>query len=301
MDLLSRLIVRIIHLLPESFVKPFAMRYIAGDKLPDAVRVTRTLNALNTMATIDVLGENAGTRDESLNAARAYEHVLRTIRDHHLNANLSIKLTQLGLLIDSEFCEAQVRNLLALGKSDNNFITIDMEDSSATSATLILYEKLRSQGFDNVGVAIQAYLRRSEEDIRRLMEMKAAIRLCKGAYVEPESVAFHGREEIRQNYLRLLRMLLETKGYVGIATHDDVLVRAAYQYIEAMRLQPLDYEFQMLYGVKNKLREKIVADGHRLRIYVPFGEYWYAYSMRRFKENPRLARTVLLALLRKGS
>jgi proline dehydrogenase len=173
---------------------------------------------------------------------------------------------------------------------------MDMEDSSTTSETLELYGRLRSEGFENVGVVIQANMRRSEEDVRKLVSMKSNIRLCKGAYIEPEAIAFKGKEEIRLNYLKLLKMLLKGKCYVGIATHDDFLIGEAYQTIQEMNLQKSDYEFQMLHGVRMKLRDKIVADGHRLRVYVPFGRYWYAYSIRRFKENPQMVGYVIHAL-----
>jgi proline dehydrogenase len=170
-----------------------------------------------------------------------------------------------------------------------------MEDSSTTSDTLKLYERLRSDGFDNAGVVIQANMRRSEKDIQRLISMKANIRLCKGAYVEPESIALRGREEIRFNFLKLLRMLLDAKCHVGIATHDDLLIHGAYQYIQETKLEKSDHEFQMLYGVRSRLRDQIVSDGHRLRVYVPYGQHWHAYSMRRFKENPQMVRYVLRA------
>jgi proline dehydrogenase len=293
----NRLLVLMIQLLPKSLVKAFAMRYIAGEKLEDAVRVVRMLNGEGFMATVDVLGEHVRTEKESLLAVKACEEVLRVIYEHHLNGNLSIKLTQFGLNIDQDFCLANVRNLLEMARGYSNFVRIDMEDSSTTSATLKLYERVRSEGFENTGVVIQTYLRRSQDDVKRLVEMKGNVRLCKGAYVEPEAIAFKDREEIRANYLKLLKTLLEAKGYVGIAIHDDVLVRGAYQYIHEMSLQKSNYEFQMLYGVKPKLRDKILADGHRLRIYIPFGESWYAYSMRRFQENPQLARTVFRSFL----
>jgi proline dehydrogenase len=171
-----------------------------------------------------------------------------------------------------------------------------MEDSSTTTPTLELYERLRSEGFENLGVVIQANMRRSENDIQHLIFMRANIRLCKGAYLEPETIAFRDKEEIRLNYLKLLKMLLDGKCYVGMATHDDFLVDVGYRYIQEMNLQKSDYEFQMLYGVRSKLRDQIVADGHRLRLYVPFGQHWYVYSMRRFKENPQMVRYVLRAL-----
>jgi proline dehydrogenase len=173
---------------------------------------------------------------------------------------------------------------------------MDMEDSSTTSETLDLFKRLHSERFQNMGVVMQANMRRSEEDVKGLISMRANIRLCKGAYIEPEAIAFKGKEEIRLNYQKLLRMLLKGKCYVGIATHDDSLIVGAYQTIQEMNLQRSDYEFQMLYGVRSKLRDKIAANGHRLRVYVPFGQYWYAYSIRRFKENPQMVRYVFRAL-----
>jgi proline dehydrogenase len=296
MNLVNQLIVFVIQLLPKRLVKRFAMRYIAGEKLDDAIRVMKFLNLKNIMGTLDVLGENVSMKEESLQATQAGEEVLHSINENHLNANLSIKLTQFGLKIDEEFCYSNVRSLLGIARRYNNFVRIDMEDSSTTNATLKLYERLRSEGYENVGVVIQANMRRSEEDIQRLISMKANVRLCKGAYMEPEAIAFKSREEIQLNYLKLLKMLFDAKCYVGIATHDDFLVSGAYQYIQEMNLQKADYEFQMLYGVKIKLRDQIVADGHRLRIYVPFGQHWYAYSIRRFKENPQIVRYVIHAL-----
>jgi len=296
MNLVNQLIISFIQLLPKPLVKRFAIRYIAGEKLDDAVRVVRTLNSRNMMGTMDVLGENVTTREESLSAVRACEQVLHSIHENHLNANLSIKLTQFGLKIDGEFCHSHVKRLLEIASRYNNFMRIDMEDSSTTSETLKLYERLCSEGFENVGIVIQANMRRSEEDIRRLIPVKANIRLCTGAYIEPETIAFKSKEEIRRNFLKLLKKLLEGKSYVGIATHDDFLISGAYQYIQEMNLDKTDYEFQMLHGVRTKLRDKIVADRHRLRVYVPFGQHWYAYSLRRFKENPQIVRYVLQAL-----
>lgn len=292
----NRFILSAIQLLPRPLIKRFAMRYIAGEKLDDAVRVVRAVNSKHMTGTIDVLGENVTTREESLTAIGPCEEVLHSINTNRLDANLSIKLTQFGLKIDKEFCHSNVKRLLGIATGYDNFVRMDMEDSSTTSATLEFYERFRSEGFKNVGMVIQANLRRSEEDVPRLISAKANIRLCKGAYIEPEAVAFRGKEEIRLNYLKLLKRLLEGKCHVGIATHDDFLIKGAYQYIEEMNLQKSDYEFQMLYGVRSKLRDKIVADGHRLRVYIPFGQNWYAYSIRRFKENPQIAWYVFQAI-----
>ena len=296
MNLANQFILSAIQLLPKSLVKRFAMRYIAGEELDDAVRVVKGIHSKQMMGTMDVLGENVSTREESLAAVRECEEVLHSIHQHHLGVNLSIKLTQFGLKIDGEFCHSNVKRLLGIASGYNNFVRIDMEDSSTTSESLELYGKLRSEGFENVGTVIQANMRRSEEDVRKLVSMKSNIRLCKGAYIEPEAIAFKGKEEIRLNYLKLLKMLLKGKCYVGIATHDDFLIGEAYQMIQEMNLQKSGYEFQMLHGVRMRLRDKIVADGHRLRVYVPFGRYWYAYSIRRFKENPQMVRYVIHAL-----
>ncbi len=296
MNLANQFILSAIQLLPKPLVKRFAMRYIAGEELDDAVRVVKIINSKQMMGTMDVLGENVSTREESLGAVGACEEVLHSIHQHHLGANLSIKLTQFGLKVDEEFCHSNVKRLIEIASGYNNFVRIDMEDSSTTSETLELYGRLRSEGFENVGAVIQANMRRSEEDVRKLVSMKSNIRLCKGAYIEPEAIAFKGKEEIRLNYLKLLRMLLKGKCYVGIATHDDFLIGEAYQTIQEMKLPKFDYEFQMLHGVRMKLRNKIVADGHRLRVYVPFGRSWYAYSIRRFKENPQILGYVIHAL-----
>lgn len=283
--------------LPQSLVRSVAMRYIAGETLEDAVRVVRDLNTRKMMATTDVLGENVSTEEESLRAVQACEKVLKALRKERLNANLSIKLTQFGAKINENFCHENVKRILQIAREHKNFVRIDMEDSSLTGSTLNLYERLRAEGFENVGVVIQAYLRRSEEDVKKLIRNRVNVRIVKGIYIEPEAMAFQDREKIRQNYLKLLKMLLDTRNYVGIATHDDFLVQGAYRYIREMNLPPTAYEFQMLYGVRIKLRDQIVADGHRMRIYVPFGEQWHSYSIRRFKENPQIARYVLRALL----
>jgi proline dehydrogenase len=301
MQFLNHLMVSTLQLLPKRLVRPFAMRYISGENLEDAVRVIRNINSLNMMATVDVLGENISTREEALMAVRAYEEALHSIQENHLQANLSIKPTEFGLKMDEEFCYANVKNLFILARTYGNFVRIDMEDSSTTDATVKLYQRLRSEGFENGGVVIQAYLKRSEGDIKPLMERKANVRLVKGIYLEPEAIAFKDPEEIRANFLRLLKMLLEAKCYVAIATHDDFLVQGAYRYIQEMKLEKSDYEFQMLYGVRMKLRDQIVASGHRMRIYVPFGQHWYSYSMRRFQENPTVARYVLQAFFSPNS
>jgi proline dehydrogenase len=177
-----------------------------------------------------------------------------------------------------------------------NFVRIDMEDSSTTDDTLALYRRLRAEGFLNVGVVIQAYLKRSESDVRALAKDRANVRLCKGIYVEAPEIAYQGREEIRENFVSLLRILFEAGCYVGVATHDEFLVERSYELIDSFNVQRLGVEFQMLLGVRERLRDNIVGRGHRLRVYVPYGEQWYAYSTRRLKENPQIVSYVLKAL-----
>ena len=296
---LNSLMVSVLQRLPRSVVRPFALRYIAGERLEDAIKAVKHLHSMQIMGTIDVLGEDVKTSEQAREAAAAYEEVLHAIHDNRLNANLSIKLTQFGLKIDEGFCYSSVRDLVRMATQYQNFVRIDMEDSSTTSATLTLSERLRAEGLDRVGVVIQASLRRSAADVEQLIRRIGNVRLCKGAYVEPESIAFTGREEIRQKFIKLLRRLFETGCYVGIATHDEVLVQGAYRSIEEMKVERGAYEFQMLHGVRPRLRGEILRAGHRMRVYVPFGKEWYGYSMRRFKENPQVARYVLRALFSK--
>ena len=208
----------------------------------------------------------------------------------------SVKLTQFGIKVDAGLAYQDLKRIAQRARSLKNFVRIDMEDTFLTGITLDPYRKLRGEGFENVGVVTQAYLRRSEEDVNKLIPIRANVRVVKGIYNEPEALAFQDRGEIRRNYLKLLRLLLEGGCYAGIATHDDFLVENAYQFIRKMNLPSDAYEFQMLYGVRPGLRNEIVARGHRMRIYVPFGKQWYPYSMRRFQENPQMARYVLRAL-----
>ena len=291
------MIVSTLQFVPRGLVKRFAMRYIAGEEMSDAVRLVMELNSRRMSATIDVLGENVITKEEAIESTKAATEVLTSVSKNHLDANLSIKLTQLGLNIQEDFCFNNVKEVLDLAKVDGTFVRIDMEDSSTITATLNLYEKLRAAGYENTGVVMQSYMRRSEVDIKRLIEMDASVRLVKGIYIEPESIAFKRKDEIRENFVKLLRLLLEGRGRVAIATHDDYLIREAYRMIDNLNPSSDRYEFQMLLGVRSDLRDKIVADGHKLRVYTPFGKHWYAYSIRSFKENPEVACFVIKSIL----
>jgi proline dehydrogenase len=296
MNLLNKLIVTTLPVVPKPIVRKFANKYIAGETLSDAVRVVKELNAKGIMATLDVLGEAISTKEEAITARNEILELFPTIQKEKLDSNVSIKLTQLGLALDKNFCLDNVRMIIAKAKEFNNFVRIDMEDSPTTDNTIWVYRQIRKE-FNNSGIVLQAYMRRTENDADELIKDGLGhFRLCKGIYVEPAEIAFKGHDEVNQNFVQVLKKMFEQKAYVGIATHDDYLVDAAFRIIQSMKLQKHQYEFQMLLGVKDDLRSKIVRDGHRMRVYVPFGEHWYRYSIRRFKENPQMAGYVLKAL-----
>jgi len=285
---INRTIVEFVKLLPKAVVRKFANRYIAGESLVDGVKVVKELNSRGIVATMDVLGESVTNKEESVQAKKEYLEVLDAIEKHKLKSNISVKPTQMGLNIDREFCYEQIAELAERARLYNNFLRIDMEDSSTTDDTFYIYRKLK-ENYSNVGIVIQAYLKRTMEDIKRPEMKDANYRLCKGIYVEPEEIAYKGKEEIRHNYLRILEYLLDNGNYVGIATHDDYLVNKAYEMINNKNIGKEKYEFQMLYGVKEKLRDRINSNGDTIRIYVPFGKHWYNYSIRRLQENPMVA------------
>lgn len=295
MNIVNKVLVPAIQIMPKGVVKVFANKYIAGDKLSDAVKTVKSLNDKKLMATIDVLGESISEKSEALKSKDDNIEVLDAIHKNNLDCNLSIKLTMLGLEIDYDFCLSLVSEILEKAKSVNRFVRIDMEDSSVTEATIKIFEESLKK-FDKIGIVIQAYLRRSEKDVFRLADIGANFRICKGIYVEPEEIAFKDGNEIRQNFLKLLRIALERKSYAGIATHDEYLIKESVKMVKEMDLRKDEYEFQMLLGVKETLREEAVDKGHRMRIYVPFGQRWYEYSIRRFKENPNIAGQVLKSI-----
>jgi proline dehydrogenase len=273
-----------------------AKRYIAGPALVDAMRVVRVLNAEGAMGTVDILGEDITERTAAEAAARAYVDVLEAIRRERLDSNISVKLSALGLRIDPELCHALMRTVVGAAREHGAFVRIDMEDSSVTSVTLEMYKRLRRE-FANVGVVLQACLRRTLADARELAQIKANVRLCKGIYREPRAIAYQDREIVRRNYAAILETLLRAGSYVGIATHDELLVWEGLRLVQQLGLTREEYEFQMLLGVEDELRHILVAGGHRLRVYIPFGAQWYGYSMRRLKENPQVAGYVFKAML----
>lgn len=299
MNLFNKLIAASLPIVPKAIVRKVSERYIAGDTLNDAVRVVRALNAEGAMATVDVLGEYITSLDQAKENTRYSCEVLERIEREKIDSNLSIKLTSLGLEIDPKSCEMNVRTILETAKRHGNiFVRFDMENSPFTTLTIDLYDTLRREF--NVGVVLQAYMRRTENDIKALIAGGAAnIRLCKGIYIEPEEIAFKGREEIRNNFLKCLELALSNKVYVGIATHDAVLIEGAKKIITDLGLAKDKYEFQMLLGVTEPMRRRLIAEGYRLRVYVPFGADWYGYSVRRLKENPSMAGHIFKAMFTK--
>jgi proline dehydrogenase len=236
-----------------------------------------------------VLGEEITSLDDARAIAGAYHDVFETIDREGLDSNVSVKLTGLGLNLDFDVCRDNVDALVADAAARDNFVRIDMEDSSTTDDTLRLYRELREAGHERLGVVLQATLKRTLADVDALADLRPNVRVCKGIYVEPPAIAFREFEAVRGNFVRVLEALLDAGCYVGIATHDDWLVDRARETIAERRLGRDEYEFQMLLGVRPELGDSVVRDGHRLRIYVPFGTHWYRYSIRRLQENPKIA------------
>jgi proline dehydrogenase len=291
---LDRTIAGSVRFLPRSLVRRVAARYIAGVRVEEALDAVRRLADQGCVGTVDILGEHAGREEQALAAADAYEDVLRRLEAARLPAGVSVKPTALGLGVDRALCLAILRRLAGTAARSGRFVRVDMEESTWTSGTLELVREAHAEQ-PNVGAVIQARLRRSEDDLGPLIAERISVRLCKGIYLEAPEVAYTDFTEIRERYLRLLDRTLEAGIFVGIATHDPFLVE------EALRLlQPRPaarYEFQMLMGVGEALRARLVAAGHRVRVYVPYGQDWYPYSVRRLQENPAIARQVAVAAL----
>jgi proline dehydrogenase len=297
--LLDRAIVRVLPAVPRPVVKRLSQRYIAGATLEDAVAVVKQLNAAGKMATIDVLGEEITRREEATALLAEYEDVFETIEREQLDSNVSVKLTGLGLSLDHDFCRENVAELVGEAAARGNFVRIDMEDSSTTGETLQIYRELRSQGLDNVGVVLQAYMKRTLADVAELADLRPNVRVCKGIYVEPPEVAFQEFETVRLNFVETVGALLDLGAYIGVATHDDWVIGEALTLIEERGLLPTQYEFQMLLGVRPELGDELVREGHRLRIYVPYGRQWYEYSLRRLQENPKIAGYIAVDTLKR--
>jgi proline dehydrogenase len=286
---LNRALVRLLPAVPRPVVRRISERYIAGTELADAARVVRELNGRGATATIDVLGEEVTREDEARAISQAYVDVFHEIERERLDSTVSVKPTALGLKLSPDLCHENLASIVRCAAERSNHVTIDMEDSSTTDATLALYRRLRADGHDNVGIVLQASLRRTVDDVRALADLRPHTRICKGIYVEPESIQFRDDEEVRWAYARALEALLDVGCYVGIATHDEWLIGEAKRVVRKRGLAPDDYEFQMLLGVRPSMGQALVREGRRLRVYVPFGRQWYEYSLRRLQENPAIA------------
>jgi proline dehydrogenase len=297
MTLFDRAIAGSLQFVPRAIVRKVANRYIAGEAVQDAIRVAEGLNKLRARATMDVLGEDVHGVEDARRAAREYGELLEEIYRTGIDSNVSIKLTQFGLKIDRKLCFDLVEGLVKRAAKLNNFVRIDMEDSSCTTDTLEIYRELRKD-HSNLGVVIQAYLRRTMADVESLESIRPNYRLCKGVYVEPHEIAYREMRLINENYVRILEQLFRNGSYVGIATHDEFIAREALRLIKDLNVPKSSYEFQMLLGVGEDLRRQLLSAGHHLRVYIPFGRDWYKYSVRRLRENPRLAGYVLKAMFK---
>jgi len=287
-SVINNIIVSVVQVMPKSVVGFFSRKYIAGESLDSAVSLVKDLNTKGIYATLDVLGESVTNEEEALRAFENAMKVFDAIVEHNLDANISIKPTQLGLSFDEQFALEQIRKLVKRANEIDNYVRIDMEDSPYTDATINSYKKVFEE-FSNVGIVLQSYLKRSYNDTVILNKLGTNYRICKGIYVEPASLAYKDKQMIRDNFLKMLECMFKNGNYVGIATHDEYLIDNAYRMIKELNIPNDKFEFQMLLGVREDLRNKINNDGYKIRIYVPFGEDWYEYSIRRMQENPQIA------------
>ncbi len=298
MSLFSRLLVTTLPLVPKALVGKVAARYVAGASRAEALATVEKLNGLGARATVDVLGEEVEDRDKARLAVEEYCQLYDDIAERGLDANVSIKLSMLGLKIGEDCCRDNVERIAQAAEKHGNFLRLDMEDHTCTDATLRIYRALQPR-YGNLGVVFQSYMRRTLQDIAELPEQGANVRLCKGIYIEPRRIAWKGYETVRHNYVAALAKLMRQGVFVGIATHDEFLVCAACAEIDRLGLASDRYEFQMLLGVDHPLRDLMIERGYRMRIYVPYGRDWYPYSMRRLRENPEVAKHVMRAMLRR--
>jgi len=295
----DRAIARALPLVPRRVVREVAARYIAGEELADASRVVRSLNAKGKLATLDVLGEEVRTEAEAAEIVRSYLAALDEIDRQGLRSGVSVKPTALGLDLDRELCRSNFETIVRAAAERSRFVRIDMEDSSTTSGTLAVYRELRDRGLDNVGIVLQARLRRTLDDARELAGLRPDVRLCKGIYLEPEDVAYQDDDEVGKSFLRVAESLLESGSRVAFATHADRLIQGARVLVRELGKPYDSYELQMLLGVRPDVADRLVKSGERVRIYVPYGRRWYEYSLRRLQENPRMATMIARDLLRR--
>ena len=288
MGVADKAIANSVPIIPRPIVKKISSRYIAGDTLEEAVSTIRALNNEGCVATIDLLGESTESKADAASKLKDYKKVVDALDEHDLNSGISVKLTGLGLTLNEELCRANLEEIIEYAGARDRFVRVDMEDSPYTEVTLNMVRDMHGR-HENTGAVLQAYMRRSIEDVQNIIEAGFSVRLCKGIYDEPRSIAYKDFDTVRQNYIFLLDELLKGGVYVGIATHDEFLIWHALRLIHQLEVPENRYEFQMLLGVDEQLRSILVGAGHKLRVYVPFGEDWYEYSTRRLKENPKIA------------
>jgi proline dehydrogenase len=301
----NKFISSVLPYFPKKFIWIFSRAYISGETVDDAMRVSKDLNSKKIKVTFDVLGEFIKNPEEAEINKKEYLDLIDISYKNCIDGNFSVKPTSFGLLLDKNICHSHIREIVAKAASYKGFIRIDMEDSPCTELEIELFRKLKVEFPSNVGLVVQAYLKRTINDIKGLADLNSesaplSFRLCKGIYVESEEIAYKKHDEINQHFLEDLEYMMKNKIHVGIATHDKTLVDAAYKLLEKHNVPKHLYEFQMLYGVTPNLREKIVNDGHTMRVYVPFGEKWFAYSTRRLKENPKMTSHIIKAIFVKG-
>lgn len=301
----NKLVASILPHMPKGLVWIFSKRYIAGRSIEDAVRVSKQLNADGYMVTIDLLGEFITELKEAEKNRDLYLNIIETIQENEIDGNYSLKPSMFGLLLDEEACYYNIRQIVQKAVGYDNFVRIDMEDSQCVDMEIKLFRRLKKEFPKNVGLVLQAYMRRTPEDMKSLLNLHSEdnrlnFRLCKGIYVESENIAYKNYEEINRHYLENLEYMLQNGIYSGIATHDTPLIKGAYKLLEKYNVPKDRYEFQMLYGVTPGLRKSIIENGHRLRVYVPFGKEWFPYSTRRLKENPKMASDIMKALFVRG-
>jgi proline dehydrogenase len=301
----NKFIAAMLPYFPKKFIWLFSKSYISGETIEDAIRVSKEFNAKGIRVTLDVLGEFITTLEEAATNKNEYLNLIEASVRNGLNGNFSVKPTSFGLLIDKEVCYNHIREVVAKAASYNNFVRIDMEDSPCTDLEIELFRRLQPEFPDSVGLVVQAYLKRTFNDLQNLMDLHStehplSYRLCKGIYVEPAEISYKKYEEINQHFLEDLDFMMKNGIKVGIATHDKPLIEGSYRLIEEYRTPKEMYEFQMLYGVTPGLRDSIIKAGHHMRIYVPFGEKWFGYSTRRLKENPKMANHIIKAVFVKG-
>lgn len=291
--------------MPKKLVWVFSKRYIAGESIEEGLLASKLLNEKKIEVTVDLLGEFIKSLNEAKENRNQYFEIINRFTEEKIIGNFSLKPTMFGLLIDKAICFGYIREIVALAAEKNSFVRIDMEDSACVDMEIEIYRKLRAEFPKNVGLVLQAYLRRTMGDLENFNDINSELhpinfRLCKGIYVEPEKIAFKDYQVVRDNFLNDLDYMFRNKMYAAIATHDKYLVEHAFRMIEKYKVPKNRYEFQMLYGVTPELRQTIIDKGHKMRVYVPFGKQWFNYSTRRLKENPKMATDIIKALFVRG-